>query len=443
MKLKSPIRYEIAGGKMEIDFIFQWKKKAENKDAIKSKIIGLLSQLFSDIRDDSFSFSGEKGTLYNFKYKCSSKNRIGYLKILCYYSEAKSANLLSNIRNLIINSQYRRDFLIICSYDEASLSFCCRLMKPFGSFERHLRELIYLITVKAFGIDWVDKTMPLEIIEHIKKKTKGKVTGQSLTESAFEYLDYQEIIDYLFTERYFQPLEQVLEYELSNENLETLSKNEIISIISNARKCSLWNRLFFKKTTINQIDSATLKRIRDYRNDIMHQHVLDYKKSQEIRTAVKQADNCIKQAISEMENIIYNETDIISVFSGIGSIFSMFFQQITQAVSNIDFSELNRLKENYINSALKNLAGLVRLNDSYQKHITDAFASIINQLPDYSSIIPRISTPKITSLPQGAIDKLAELAISPSSQQGFDITKSTDEAENESGEEDRNESNDS
>ncbi len=237
---------------MEIDFLIQWKNKVTDKTDLTSKVKEMLTQLFRDVKSNKFYFDSDDGNSYKLDYKNSERDEKIYLKILCNYSEAKSAKFLSSIRDIIYNGKHRKDFLIICTYDEASLSYCCRLMKPFGMFERHLRELMYLITVKAFGADWVNKTFPKEMIADIKEKSHG-MNSQDLTETAFELLDYSEISNYLFDERYFEyTAEQILENKLSDELLETLSKNEIISIISNSRKDTLWNKLFSKNQKIKK-----------------------------------------------------------------------------------------------------------------------------------------------------------------------------------------------
>lgn len=241
----------------------------------------MLTQLFRNVKSSKFYLDSDDGNSYEFDYKNSERDEKVYLKISCNYSEAKSAKLLSNIRDTIYNGEHRKDFLIICTYDEASLSYCCRLMKPFGMFERHLRELMYLITVKAFGADWVNKTFPPKMISDIKEKNhekKGKshgINNQNLTETVFELLDYSEILSYLFDERYF---DYMLECELSEQSLETLPKKELISIISNLRKDTLWNKLFSKNQRINNLTKDTINAIRIYRNDIMHHHTLNEEK---------------------------------------------------------------------------------------------------------------------------------------------------------------------
>ena len=386
---------------MEIDFLIQWKNKVTDKTDLTSKVKEMLTQLFRDVKSNKFYFDSDDGNSYKLDYKNSERDEKIYLKILCNYSEAKSDKFLSSIRDIIYNGKHRKDFLIICTYDEASLSYCCRLMKPFGMFERHLRELMYLITVKAFGADWVNKTFPKEMIADIKEKSHG-MNSQDLTETAFELLDYSEISNYLFDERYFEyTAEQILENKLSDELLETLSKNEIISIISNSRKDTLWNKLFSKNQKIKNINKDIIDAIRRYRNDIMHHHTLNEKKYKEMQTVVKQVDKSVILAIKDIEDKIYTENEYISVFSTMNNVLYETIRAFNDAmkinIPNISAS---------LNIALKNFSEIAKsISDAYSQNLSTAIQRVCNSvtnlsLPDYSKLFEMHKYPsEISEIP--------------------------------------------
>lgn len=372
---------------MEIDFLIQWKNKVTDKTNLALKIKEMLTQLFRDVKSSKFYFDSDDGNSYEFDYKHSERNEKVYLKISCNYSEAKSAKLLSSIRDVICNGKHRKDFLIICTYDEASLSYCCRLMKPFGIFERHLRELMYLITVKAFGADWVNKTFPEETIADIKEKSHG-IENEKLTETALELLDYSEISAYLFDERYFEyTAEQILENKLSDELLETLSKNEIISIISNSRKDTLWNKLFSNNQKIQNINKDTIEAIRRYRNDIMHHHTLNEKKYKEMQTVVKQVDKSVILAIKDIENKIYTENEYISVFSTMNNVLYEAIRAFNNAMK-INIPDISAS----LDMTLKNLSEIGKsISDAYSQNLSSAIHRMCNPIanlsfPDYSKL---------------------------------------------------------
>lgn len=341
---------------MEIDFLVQLKKHISDKTTLISKFDQMFTVLFKDAKNNSFSFKLEDGSDYNLSYKYSEKKEKIYLKISTEYTEAKSAKLLSKIREKIIKGEHRKDFFIICTYDEASLSYCCRLMKTMGVFERHLRKLMYFITVQAFGVDWVEESFPKDILDKIKENNKGEITDTKLTETAFELLDYGDIISYLFSKRYinYTP-EDLLENKLSDKSLSKLSKEEIISIISRNRKESLWNKLFYQNSAIKEINEDTIKQIKTYRNDVMHHHTLTEDLFIKIRSVVKKADKCIMQAINEIENKIYTEEEYISVFSTIGLAIPELLKTLKVA-TKIEIPDFS----NSIGIALKNLSEITK-----------------------------------------------------------------------------------
>jgi len=359
---------------MEIAFIIQWKEKIENKTDLTGRIKEMLDQVFKDVTNDSFSYTFDDKSSYSFKYDLSEKVEKAYLKIINNESDAKA---LSSIRDIISKNEHRKDFLIICSYDEASLSYCCRLMKPMGIFERHLRELMYLIITKAFGVDWVKKTIPKDIQDSIKEKTHG-LSDEKITETALELLTFNEIIIYLFNERYINiSPEIILENELSDEKLKTLSKEEIIAIISNNRKCSLWNNLF---ADIKGINKETIKNISGYRNDVMHHHTLSEESFKTISREVKKADKIITQAITDIESKIYTEEERKIVLSSIGYSLS---EMLSKSLRNsFDYSNLGLSTSQLFGESLRNISDYSNLGLSVSESLKESLKNSF----DYSNL---------------------------------------------------------
>ena len=132
---------------MEINFMIFWKEWVAEKKDLLDKVSQMLKDIFPNSGDDFITFK-DNSDVHFLSYKISSdKSEMVYLKIMCDYSEAKAAIILSRVKDKICNGSHRGDYSIICTYDEASLSFCCRLMKPLGIFERRLRQIMYLTTV--------------------------------------------------------------------------------------------------------------------------------------------------------------------------------------------------------------------------------------------------------------------------------------------------------
>lgn len=377
---------------MEIDFMILWKKNAKEKKNLLLKVIEMIETVFPEAYTDHIIINSPKNIEYVFPYKVSvSKDDIAYLKIECNYSEMMAAKYLSLIRDEILQKGFRSYFSIICTFDEASLSFCCKLMKPFGIFERRLREIMYLTTVKAFGYDWVAISFPKELLEKIKEKTHG-LSDEKLTELAFEYLDYSEITDYLFAENRKISLDVIVDIELSDDHLNSLSKNEIINILKKARKESLWNELFAGIYYLPNIEE-TIDRLRGYRNDIMHHHRMDEKTYAEVRKELKNINVQLTNAIKIMESRIYSKDEYEIVLPNLGQ---LAYKMIEAINSFFDSSLVNAAK-----AALDTVAKIAK--SSIIKSIPD-LTPLINNLPQMSQIglnqITDIKLPieKITSI---------------------------------------------
>lgn len=70
----------------------------------------------------------------------------------------KSAEILDRVRIALQQGPHKANLNVILIYDEVSQVYCCKLMHHFGIFERSLRELMYLTLIKAFGINWYEKS---------------------------------------------------------------------------------------------------------------------------------------------------------------------------------------------------------------------------------------------------------------------------------------------
>lgn len=372
---------------MEIDFMILRKSKIPDNAGLLSVIKDILKQLFTDVKNDYIIFTDIDNNVFEMPYKCSESNKSVYLKIEYDCSEAKAAKILSIIRDNITQEMSRTGYSAICTFDEASLSYCCRLMRTFGKLERRLRELLYLITVKAYGIDWIEKSFPEEIIAGIKSKTGGKIT-----EAAFEMLDYGEIQKYLFDDRFFEyTAEQVIDEELTDEKLNVLSKDEIINFILKARKDTLWNKLFAKNKNIVCI-KEDIDSLRKYRNDIMYHHTLNQEKFNVMQSTANSMNKKLKLAIDEIEDKIYTEMEYGTIFSVTGNLVAGVLDKISEAF-NKHILDINKVIGETIIKLSENILNNI---PDYSNILKNALSSI--KFPDYSKalgkMLSQIDTPK-------------------------------------------------
>lgn len=324
---------------MEIDFMILWKNKILEQKDLLEKVSQMLETIFPNTKSNELCYIDKNNKNCFLPYNISNdSNKVVYLKIECGYSDAKSSEILSVIRDKLCAGPHRANFSIICTYDDASLSFCCRLMNPFGVFERRLREIVYLTTVKAFGVNWVAETFPDELQSKIKEKTKG-ISDEKLTEKALEFLDYSQLISYLFEKKRHISPEQVIDEKFSDYNLENLTKEELIEIVRDARPISLWDELFFDNENLKSI-KGKIDEIRCYRNHTMHHHTMDIDTFKMIQSQLKSTNAKLKYAVSEIESKIYTTDIIEAVFSSTSVYIPEIFDKINKCflplIDNMD-----------------------------------------------------------------------------------------------------------
>lgn len=347
---------------MEIDYIILWKEKVEDKTNIHSKVLEMLKTIFPNTNSSVISFQESADKIHTLPYQISSNtDDTVYLKLECNYSEAKAAEVLSVVRDKITQGKYRSDFSIIFTYDEASLSYCCRLMRPFGVFERRLREIMYFTTVKAFGYNWVAKTFPEELKKQIADKTHG-LSDEKITEKAFEYLDYSEISSYLFDKRrWCGPLDDVFDEELSDERINDFSKEEIANIIRKTRIESLWSKLFSSNERLINIEQK-IKFLQKYRNDTMHHHTMTHETFKKVQSELRKINSELSIAVSEIECKIYTKEEFGSILSLVEPMltriidgFSAFYNSICN-IGEVVVKAVEMLSSSFSDIAISNLS---------------------------------------------------------------------------------------
>ena len=108
---------------MEINFMIFWKEKVTEKKDLLANVSQMLKDIFPNSGDDNISFN-DNSDVHSLSYKISTdKTEMVYLKIMCDYSEAKAAIVLSRVKDKICNGNHRGNYSIICTYDEAVFRF--------------------------------------------------------------------------------------------------------------------------------------------------------------------------------------------------------------------------------------------------------------------------------------------------------------------------------
>ena len=307
---------------MEVDIIILPKEGSKQKLQLgmKHTIRNVFKKIYSDVKDESFQFDLD-GEYVEIKYQLSSKNaNMLFTKFECKYTPVKSAKVLDCCINKLIRGEHRKDWNIVITYDEVSQLYCCKLMPLFGIFERRTRELVYITIIKIFGVDWYEKSFS-ESLQNTLKSKRNKLNKTELVEGALNELTFEQLKEYLFVPFSNQNLSEVLKGELAKDRIESLSKEEITSIIDKCRSFSLWDKFFgeYKKF---QNFKEKIDELQPYRNIVMHHKRITQQKYAEVRKSLKADNKLLVDAINVLEAHLYTETRLVDVVSALGNVIS-------------------------------------------------------------------------------------------------------------------------
>ena len=184
-------------------------------------------------------------------------------------TKQKSVDALEDAHFRILrNAEFRKKYHIVLLCDDVSSYYCVKAYPIFHEYEKQIRRLIYKYLTMSWGALWVDKTITEELKKQLKERTKGKSSEQLIAQMLHE-MDMSQLELYLFEPKRDMSTADVIDIKLSNENIENLTKDEIVSIIQSSRPHSLWDRYFSAHIEIEDLQTK-MTIIRDNRNKVAH-----------------------------------------------------------------------------------------------------------------------------------------------------------------------------
>lgn len=269
----------------------------------------------------------------------------------------KEAETLESIKNKIIKGEHRKDYKINVCYDGAAEYYCSKLMMPLAIFERKLRQLIYLILISLYGIEWINKLIPKEDISEFKTNNYKYIN--KFVEMGLECFTFQDYIDYLFEPRNPKNMEEIIEEVNKEMERNDVTKEDIVKIIKNNTQKTIWE-LMDSDNEI-QFSKDYIEKIRDIRNKVAHNKEITSKEYNEYKEMLnlgkKELEIGIKKA--EDENYIRN--------------ISVEIKSISDSILN-DF----KIKLEMINPIIDPMNKLV--NTIYQVNPMNKLVNITNQM---------------------------------------------------------------
>ena len=326
---------------------------AIHKDSIKS----LLDKRFHDVTDQTFGFDLKNKT-YNIEYSINVKNKFVALTLLYGESRICDAEVLSNVFDELYHTDAHKGFYIIILHDDLSELLCRKAYPHLGKFERSIRELIYIILLKAFGPKYVDKTIIKE------NRDRYKINTAKLIETCLYELTLAQLNEFLFA-----PYAEKSPIDIANTytktQLSVLEKSEALELLEACYPVNLWNRLF--KKTLSFDLAETIENIREYRNDIAHNKIFHYKDYKEFQKSIVSATKEIEAAIKTVEE---KRIDIESVYLRISQMQDF-------------FKELNQQFAKNFNQPAKSLTQqFAEMNENIAKSIPPLTNNIVNPIKD-------------------------------------------------------------
>ncbi|WP_415698951.1 hypothetical protein [Gardnerella vaginalis] len=358
---------------MFIDLVFMLKNKDSEND------IDSFKENFADL----ISFKEKALCLHNddqeFNYNIQKIGEGIRLKILTIDKRTtrKQAISIESLKRAFIKNDLRREYNVVVIFDGASEYYCNNLSKYIFTFERKLRQFVYLTVLSAYGTEWTKKTLVDEEIKNdIDKNERNK---NRHIEMALDCFTFQDYIDYLFKEQSIEDANEVIkDAKLALKKRET--SNNIIKILNNGEKISLWERLFSKRNI--DLTRNNLDEIRKIRNDVVHSKEISGTEFCKYRNLLKQYikkldiaiadfENRKHLSVTDLENVLSSYTRIIQT-SGIG-------EYITKALS----PALSEISKSLSKEAVKNISAsisdMIHLDNKSFSAITEAFAKFYRQ----------------------------------------------------------------
>ena len=237
------------------------------------------------------------------KYKCSFKDenftintnqfRSGLVKIILSYEYSKSKfnsakkfeEFFSKFREFLGKNDLNYSIL----FNDLSMYFSQKLYPKFQTYELLLRKIFALAL------------SPLEdenIIKIIKKQTNDKLDlSQIHTIERIERSQIAELHTWIF-ELNINPVNNLT---IHFKNFQDKSEYHLKHMIETALPITIWEKHFAPFTVGEKVDvlKNNYDSIREYRNDVMHFHMLTYRR-------YKKIDLLLSDVIKELEELEYS-----------------------------------------------------------------------------------------------------------------------------------------
>lgn len=291
---------------------------------LKKEFENMLAEIFVDCRDNTIYLNS--GEFVEYKLSDNDYPNL-YLNVTSDLSEMKAANTLAEFFSALTKGKHRNNYYIVRTYSQSALTYCCKLMRYFGEFERQLRELLYLVVIKTYGENWFEETVEKELSAEIKKRIGNN--QNKIIESALEELTYEQLTRYIFNPKPPQDINVFFD-EINDDSFFDKSPEEIKERIKSIRILSLWERLFFDNKELENLKNY-IDQLRPIRNKVMHHKDLSKDEFFNTRFLLKTINRKIGSAIVEIETKNFADMNF-DLLTGIKSILTSVISDVIPTI---------------------------------------------------------------------------------------------------------------
>jgi len=276
---------------------------------MKNQYMFFAEQLFDGIDLSEYNKADTripKTNVHIYEFECVETD-------ICCDDESKAIKLDELTQRL--ENAFPESFQIVNS--ESSQHFCSQIYPLVVKFETKLRYALY-ISRALFENGNVDKT---SFMYEVEKKKKP-----------IEEMDFGVIYESIFTDK---DLKGALHREYSS----SLTKADLLKIVSRLEEKTMWHD--WVGTNYSYIEKHFLE-IKDFRNDVMHNHLIGYTEYAEAKNVLQKAINELDRAISDKlltnQSEYLNEVNVINVISSIIKALGIAAIRLNQA-ANSDYAK--------------------------------------------------------------------------------------------------------
>lgn len=332
---------------------------------------------------------------------------------LCVNSKQRISNTAKYIEEFndkLNRIEYKKYYYLLKAYDGLSEYYCEKLYPRYAGYERRLRYMVLLMVTKAYGGMWIKNTFNKELVDSVTQTGRKSISKMSL-ETPFEYLELQQLEDYLFLAP-ITDMNKFVNEELTRQKLEQLDKEGVCNLIEKAKNpLCLWERVFSDIGNKKKWQEA-MEDVHNNRNSVAHHKTIS---SEEYKKTVKQL-KCINTMIEEAIEIIlskeFENTKMVDIlgtfavyvgkslleqfnFSSVKEMVIAFSRRMKELIKpierNVQKNALEAIKECVLNytsfniedgcaEALQNLANSITI---YDEQVSKSFNEIENTLKQY------------------------------------------------------------